>query len=174
MKPTKGLVLVNTGPGKGKTTAALGMALRASGQGLNVLIIQFIKGNRHTGEYIGARYLPGVELHPLGRGMIKGRKDTSADREKARSAWEQARREVASGQYGLVVLDEICVAVHFGFIETEEVLDLIKTKPEELHLILTGRYCPDEVMAAANTVTYMEPIKHHLQEGIKAQPGVEF
>ena len=174
MKGRRGLVMVNTGPGKGKTTAALGAAVRAAGQGLSVIIIQFIKGDGRTGELKTLSAMPGLEIRQLGRGMVSRSKDLSRDREQARRAWDESRAAVSSGAYDLVVLDEICVALHFGFLEPGEVVEMIESRPPELHLILTGRHCPEEVLAAADTVTRMEALKHHFDSGIKAQPGIEF
>ena len=173
MNKTRGLVLVNTGPGKGKTTAALGQALRASGQGLKVLILQFIKA-RPTGEAKALENLPNVEFKQTGSGMFVRRAITPKDKEKAALALAEARASAASGRYDMIILDEICVALYRGLLEVNDVLDFIKNKPENIHLILTGRYCPEEIMEAADLVTVMEAGKHHHQAGIEAQAGIEY
>lgn len=174
MAETKGLVMINTGRGKGKTTAALGQALRAAGQGLRVLIIQFIKGGSDYGELTGVGYLPGVEIRPTGLGLIKEGEDLEPHRRQARQGWDMARREVASGHWDMVILDEICVAMKRGFVELDEVIELIDHKPPALHLVLTGRYCPERLFGLADTVTVMDEVKHHMADGVEAQPGVEF
>ena len=170
----RGLILVNTGNGKGKTTAALGAALRAAGQGLRVNIIQFIKGAWKYGELESIRHVPNLEIHPLGLGMVKRHESSDKDREQARSAWETARSKVMSGDYDLVVLDEIHLIVDYGFIGEEEVVELLKNKPPSVNLILTGRRAPQTIMDAADTVTEMREVKHHHEQGIKAQRGIEF
>ncbi len=174
MSAKRGLVIVNTGPGKGKTTAALGTAVRASGQGLRVLMLQFIKGGSRYGELDGAKHLPGVEIRPLGLGLVMPGQDRSAHQAEARAAWAECLRVVSAAEHDLIILDEICVAVHFGFVSAQEVVELINSKPPEMHLILTGRNCPEEIMAAADTVTVMEEVKHHFAAGVKAQAGIEF
>lgn len=169
----RGLIMVNTGPGKGKTTAALGAALRASGRGLNVLVLQFIK-NRHTGELEAVEKLPGVQIKQLGLGMIRGREVTIEDRKQAELAWGEVLTGASSGRYDLLILDEICPAMHHGLIEAGRVAGFLKEKPEKLHVILTGRYCPDDILDLADTVTIMEAGRHHLAAGIKSQEGIEY
>ncbi len=172
----KGLILVNTGPGKGKTTAALGVAVRALGQGFKVAFLQFIK-NQETGE---SRFLKEyAAAHPgrlyydrLGLGCIMGQ-PSPEDRARAAEAL-QAARELVTRDYDLVVLDEICVAVAKGLIETSEVAELIKSKPAPLNLILTGRGCPEEILALADTATEMAVLKHAFDQGIPARRGLEF
>lgn len=174
MKTERGLVLVNTGPGKGKTTAALGAALRAAGQGFRVAVLQFIKGPGRTGEAAALASVPGVKIRQLGLGMLRGKKDLAADQAQARRAWAECQATVASGTYDLVILDEVCLALHYGFLEAAEVVGLIKDKPPQVHLILTGRHCPDEVLEAADTVTWMEVRKHHLLAGFPGRAGIEY
>ncbi|MEW5725239.1 MAG: cob(I)yrinic acid a,c-diamide adenosyltransferase [Thermodesulfobacteriota bacterium] len=169
----RGLVLVNTGPGKGKTTAALGAALRAAGNGWPVLIVQFIK-NRDTGELRALGNVPGVEIRQMGRGLIIGRRPDEEDRRAAAEAWTVVRDAAASGRYKMIVLDEIGPALKLGLVDLSQVLDFLRHKPGALHLVLTGRDCPEDVLAAADTVTRMESVKHHLAAGIKAQPGIEY
>ena len=169
----RGLVIVNTGPGKGKTTAALGASLRAVGRGLRVLVVQFVK-NMDTGELRAAEHLPGLVIRQMGRGRIMGREPGEKHRLAAREAWDFASRAVESGEYGLVVLDEIFAAMKYGFVEIGEVLGLLRNRPQTLHLILTGRNCPAEIMDQADTVTVMEAVKHHLHSGITSQAGIEY
>ena len=174
MARRQGLVMINTGNGKGKTTAALGAALRAAGQGLKVLILQFIKGGATYGELKGVGYLPGVEIRPLGLGLIGDDDDLAPHRDKARQGWDLARREVLAGDWDLVVLDELCVAMHYGFVSLEEVSALLRERPAELILVITGRYCPDALLAQADTVTRMQAVKHHMDQGLASQAGVEY
>ena len=186
----KGLVLINTGPGKGKTSASVGVAVRALGQGFNVAFLQFIK-NQATGE---SRFLEAYAAdHPPVGALIKGTSSENLgglfykrmglgfvfdapspeDRAKAAEALGEAR-ELLNGAFELVVLDEICVAVSKGLISSNDILDLIKTREPAVNLILTGRGCPDEIIAAADTVTEMTVVKHAYQAGIKARRGIEF
>ena len=172
--PKPGLVMILTGDGKGKTTSALGAALRASGQGLKVLIVQFIKGGRNYGELTALAEVTGVEIRPMGLGLIRKQDDLAPHREKARQAWDLAREEAACGKWDMLILDEVFAALSRGFVGREELADLIGQKPRALHLILTGRGCPDELLAKADMVTRMEPVKHHLKGGIKARRGIEY
>lgn len=172
-----GLILVNTGNGKGKTTAALGMAFRAWGQGMKVLVLQFIKGGWKYGELKAAEKLgPDFEIRQMGEGFIKGPNDQSLDehRHAAAEALEAARTEISSGRYDLIILDEILYAVNYGLVALDEVLALMAKKPDNLHLVLTGRNAPPEVIERADLVTEMKEIKHHFTKGIPAQKGIEF
>lgn len=173
----KGLVLVNTGNGKGKTTAALGMALRAWGQGMKVLVLQFIKGGWKYGELKAIEKLgPNFEIRQMGEGFIKGADESSLDphRQAAQEALAAARKETAGGKYDMIILDEILYAVHYGLVALPDVLGIIDGKPAGLHLVLTGRNAPPEVMERADLVTEMREIKHPYQKGIQAQKGIEF
>ncbi len=174
---TKGLTLVFTGNGKGKTTAALGMSLRAWGQGMKVLILQFIKGGWEYGELKAAEKLgPNYEMRQMGKGFIKGASDDGleAHRAAAQIALEEARKAVQDGRHDLVVLDEINYAVHYGLVDLKDVLEIIRTKPPALHLVLTGRSVAPEVVELADLVTEMKEIKHPYTAGIPAQEGIEF
>lgn len=176
-KGPTGLVLVFTGNGKGKTTAALGTALRAFGQGMKVLVLQFIKGGWVTGEQKASMMLgPNFELRQLGSGFIKfDDPEKLAEQKKiAQQGVAEVRQAVLSGQYDLIVLDEVNYAIAYGLIPQDEVLEIIKVKPPELHLILTGRNASDEIIQAADLVTKMEPIKHPYEQGISAQVGIEY
>ncbi|MDF9407095.1 MAG: Cob(I)yrinic acid a,c-diamide adenosyltransferase [Pelotomaculum sp. PtaB.Bin013] len=177
MDREKGLLLVNTGDGKGKTTAALGMALRAWGQGMKVLILQFIKGDRRSGEIRAVEKLgPGFEIWPMGKGFIHNNGEEFPDRHSraAREALNVAVNEMNSGKYDLIILDEILYALHYGLVSIEDVLALIAGKPERLHLMLTGRYAPPEIIRQADLVTEMKEIKHPFTKGVYAQMGIEY
>ncbi len=177
-RSTNGLVLVNTGDGKGKTTAALGTVLRAVGYGHRCLIIQFIKGSWSYGELKSIKRLePEVEFHRMGKGFV-GIIDDNLPREDhiraAQEALRFARERLASGDYQLVLLDEIFVAVKLELISTADVVSLVKLRPPETSLILTGRGAPQEIIDLADTVTEMREIKHAYQKGILAQRGVDY
>lgn len=170
-----GLVIVITGNGKGKTTAAFGQALRAIGQGLRVFIVQFMKG-RNYGEFVAAeKYLPRLTIVRTGLDSFVMRDHPAPiDIELARQGFELAQKAVASGKYDMVILDEINVAVDFKLIPQEDLITLIKNKPPELDLILTGRYAAKAVIKLADTVSEVKEIKHHYAAGIKDRAGIEY
>lgn len=168
-----GLVMINTGPGKGKTTAALGLALRAAGQGLKVHFIQFIKSGQGYGEAQALPLLPGVKLTALGLGLTRGG-DLAPHRTKAQETLEVAKEALTSGQWGMVVLDELCVALAKGLVDLDQALDLLKLRHPQTHLVITGRDCPAQLMDLADTITVMQAERHHLTSGVTAQAGVEF
>ena len=172
---SRGLVLVHTGNGKGKTTAAFGQALRAVGQGLRVCVIQFMKGRKY-GEFLAAeRYLPNLTIHLSGLDSFVMRdKPAPVDIELARKGLDIAREAISSGNYDMVILDEINVAVDFKLIPLEEVINLIRNKPAALDLVLTGRYAAPEIMELADTVSEVREIKHHYSAGIKDRAGIEY
>ena len=175
---TKGLILVHTGDGKGKTTAGLGLALRAWGSGLRVLILQFIKGGWRYGELeaierlgqLGGR----IEIRPLGLGLMRSDEDRGKHSRAAAKALQESERMMVSGQYDLIIFDEINYAVKFGLISLDDVLALLDKKPEKLHVLLTGRDARPELIERADLVTEMKLVKHPYQQGIKAQKGIEF
>lgn len=173
-----GLTIVYTGNGKGKTTAALGMCVRAAGYKWKVKILQFVKGSWKYGELKGIKLLADfVELEQVGEGfvgIVDDDKDIEVHREAARKALAYARETVESGKYDLVILDELNVALDLGLVELQDVLDLIAAKPEKLHLVLTGRGAKPEVIEVANLVTEMTEIKHPFRDGILAQRGVDW
>lgn len=174
---TKGLVLVYTGDGKGKTTAALGLALRQVGWGRRVLVIQFMKGKGNVyGERIAAeKHLPLLEIEQHGRDEFVDLKDpASVDKELARGALRRAEEAFSSGRYGLVVLDEVNVAAACGLVEVSEVLDLLKKRSSGLDVVLTGRYCPQEIVDAADMVSEVKELKHHFKKGVRARKGIEY
>jgi cob(I)alamin adenosyltransferase len=174
----RGLVIVYTGKGKGKTTAALGIVLRAVGHSMKVGMIQFIKGEWYYGELTSSKRLePEFELVAAGKGFV-GIIDDDHPREDhqnaARAALGLAKEKLRSGGYHVLILDEINYAVKLGLISEDDVIDLIKSKPLEVTLVLTGNYASDAVIAAADLVTEMREIKHPYQQGIKAKKGIDF
>jgi len=170
----RGCVQVYTGNGKGKTTAALGLALRAVGRGLRVCVFQFIKGGGPYGEHLIADKLaPLLTIIQSGRPGWVNTRDISEDRRVAQEALQQAKELLASDAYDLVVLDEINGAVGFGLIDVEQVLDVIDLKPERVELVLTGRNAHERVIAAADLVTEMCEIKHYYAAGVPARTGIE-
>lgn len=171
----RGLVQVYTGNGKGKTTASLGLALRAIGRGLKVCMIQFIKGGGEYGEHQAARHLaPLLTIHQTGRDgwIFKDRLDPK-DIRIAHDALVLARTALTGGEYDLVILDEINGAAWFGLVSVDDLLQLIKDKPAQVELVLTGRSADDRVIAAADLVTEMREIKHYYQQGVEARLGIE-
>jgi cob(I)alamin adenosyltransferase len=175
-KIARGLVQIFTGNGKGKTTAALGTVLRAAGHGLKISVIFFIKGHFSQGEYKTLRALPNVKVTAFGLRQFIDQNGMVNPKEKAqaKAALAAARTDVTSGEYDLVVLDEINCACFFGLIEPEEVLQLIKDKPKHVELILTGRDADKKLIAAADLVTEMKKIKHPFDKGIEARKGIEY
>lgn len=172
---TRGLVIVITGNGKGKTTSAFGQALRAIGQGYKVFILQFMKG-RDYGEFKAAeKYLPRLTIRRSGLDSFVMRDNPApVDITLARQGFELAKKAVASGKYRMIILDEINVAVDFKLIPLQDVLDLISQKPPALDLILTGRYAAKEIISLADTVSEIKEIKHHYAAGIKDRAGIEY
>lgn len=175
-KKGKGLVQVFTGSGKGKTTAALGTVLRAAGHGLKVFIVFFIKGQYDSGEFITLAKLPDVKFASFGlrQFIYKDKEINPEEKAQAKAALAAAREAITGGDYDLVVLDEINVAVYFNLIELEEVLQLIKDKPSHVELILTGRNADSRLIEVADLVTEMVKIKHPYDSGVKARKGIEF
>lgn len=174
-KVKKGLLMVFTGEGKGKTTAALGMALRTAGHGLRVCFVQFIKGSWHCGELEAVRRFPEeIDFRVMGRGFTWKSEDLEKDKKAARQAWEFAQVAMTSGHYQLVVLDEFTYLLMYKMIDLDEVLKILADKPQQLHVAITGRGAPEKLLAAADLVTEMRVIKHPYKAGIKAQKGIEF
>ncbi|MDK1030936.1 MAG: cob(I)yrinic acid a,c-diamide adenosyltransferase [Planctomycetia bacterium] len=171
-KPT-GLIIVLTGEGKGKTTSALGQAMRAAGRGFAVAVIQFIKAQR-SGEHHIADMLPGkIEIHLAGRGFVRGTPGPE-DIFAATQGLGLARQKMGSGKFGMVILDEVIVAANCGLLPWQDVFDLLAQRPPEVHLILTGRGAPEELIRRADIVTEMKSVKHPFGEGAAAQEGIEF
>lgn len=177
MSEQQGLIIVNTGDGKGKTTAALGMGMRSWGQGLKVLVIQFIKGNCTYGELNTIEKLgPNFVIRQMGEGFIDDPRDNALakHRSAAEEALSAAKIEISSGKWDLVILDEINYAINYGLVSLNEVVSLIEKKPPSLHLVLTGREASPEIIDRADLVTEMKEIRHPYCKGIKAQRGIEF
>jgi cob(I)alamin adenosyltransferase len=174
----KGLIIVHTGPGKGKTTAALGTAFRAVGQGLKVLMVQFIKGSWHYGELDTAKMLGDEHLKiiPMGRGFVKvgAEKPDPEDVRMVEVAWQFASQEILSGRYDMVILDEINYAISYKMLAPEPVAETLRRKPEMVHVILTGRNAHPTLVDMADLVTEMREVKHPYQKGILAQRGIEY
>ncbi|WKT58375.1 cob(I)yrinic acid a,c-diamide adenosyltransferase [Candidatus Nitrosotenuis chungbukensis] len=173
-----GLVIVYTGKGKGKTTAALGMALRATGYNHKTCMIQFIKGSWHYGEMTSSKRLePEFELTAIGKGFV-GILDDKTPKEIhqkiADEAVEISKEKILSGKYDIIILDEINYAVNLGLVPMEKVLEMIKIKPPQLNLVLTGNHAKPEIIEAADLVTEMREIKHPFQQGIRAKKGIDF
>jgi len=175
----KGLVLINTGNGKGKTTAALGLALRAAGHNFRVLILQFIKGPWKTGEAkIMEKLKPLIEIEQLSRGFIKFKngkpQPTSQQIDNAIESFRYAREKIYSGKYDMVILDEINNLIDYRLLKVEDVVDLIKNKPKKISIVLTGRNAHYKLVDIADTVTEMKEVKHAFSKGVKARKGIEY
>ena len=173
----EGLVIVNTGHGKGKTTAALGLGMRAWGQGFKVLVVQFIKGNWKYGELKTAEKMgSNFVIRHMGEGFVKNcaADDQAEHQRSAAEAFQMAKTEILSGQWDMVILDEINYAIQFGLVSLEKVLELLEAKPPHLHLVLTGRDAASAIINKADLVTEMKEIKHPYRKGIQAQKGIEF
>jgi cob(I)alamin adenosyltransferase len=173
---TKGLVIVNTGDGKGKTTAALGIALRAWGHDMRVCVIQFLKnGKLRSGEARAAEKL-GIEWHALGDGYTWSSRDIERSRAKALAAWRTAQEAIASGRYDLIVLDEFTYLLHLDWLETGQVVAWLREhKPPALHVAITGRHAPDALVEMADLVTEMREVKHpYSEQKLAAQAGIEY
>ena len=173
----KGLILINTGPGKGKTTAALGTGLRAVGCGMRVLMLQFLKGSWHYGELDAVlAHGDNFVLKQLGRGFVKvgGAETDPEDLRLVQEAWEESRAAILSGEWDLVILDEINYAIGYGMLDPAEVVETLLERPEMLHVILTGRNAHPSLIEIADTVTEMREVKHAYQKGILAQRGIEY
>jgi cob(I)alamin adenosyltransferase len=174
-KKGKGLVLVFTGNGKGKTTAALGTVLRSAGYGRKIFIVFFLKGKRDSGEFVSLSKLPDVVISRSGLRPFADPKNIKPEEKiQARQAFDAAREAVMSSDYQLVVMDEINVAISYNLVTLDEVIELIKEKPAHVDLILTGRYADNRLLEAADLVTEMVNVKHPFEKGIKARKGIEY
>ena len=171
----KGLVIVNTGNGKGKSTAAIGMMTRAWGRNMKVGVVQFLKHEKSRFGEVKAAERMGVDWIATGDGFTWTSKDMDETEARARHGWELAKERITGGQYDLLILDEFTYPLHFEWLDTQEVIAWLRAnKPPMLHLVITGRYAPDALIEYADLVTEMTLIKHPYEDGIKAQPGVEF
>ena len=173
----KGLIIVFTGNGKGKTTAAMGMALRSVGHDHKIIMIQFIKGSCSYGELESIKRLhPNFEILPMGKGFIRfnGEGPDPEDKKAVTEAWNIFKTKMLSGENDMIILDEINYALSYNMLDADDVLETLKTKPEGLHLVLTGRDAHPGIIEIADLVTEMREVKHPFQKGIKAQKGIEF
>ncbi len=173
----RGLILITTGPGKGKTTAALGTGLRAVGNGMRVLVLQFLKGSWHYGELdCTAEFNGKFVLRQMGRGFVKvgGAETDPEDVRLVEAAWAEAREAIYSGDWDMVILDEINYAIGYKMLDPAVVAEALRNKPEMVHVILTGRNAHPTLVELADTVTEMREVKHAYQKGILAQRGIEF
>ena len=171
----KGLLIVHTGKGKGKTTAALGMVVRAIGHGKKVGVVQFVKGAMTTGEKTVFDAFPEhVEFKPMGEGFTWNTQDRTRDISLAREAWDEVKRMIADPAYAMVLADELNIVLRYDYLPVEEVLEVLTARSPMKHVIVTGRNAPDALVEAADLVTEMTLVKHPFRSGIKAQPGIEF
>lgn len=173
----KGLVIVNTGPGKGKTTAAMGTGLRAVGNGMKVLMLQFLKGSWHYGELDAVKsFGDNFVMRQMGRGFVKvgGAETDPEDVKMVEECWDEAAEAILSGQWDLVILDEINYAISYKMLDPAKVAEVLQRKPEMVHVILTGRNAHPIIVELADTVTEMREVKHAYQKGIQAQRGIEY
>src|SRR6202790_916408 len=171
----RGLVIVHTGLGKGKSTAAFGMVLRCLGHGMRVGIVQFVKGAWGTGERdVLARFPDLVTCRAMGEGFTWDTKDRARDIAAARAAWQLAQAMLADPSYRLVLLDELNIVLRYGYLPVDEIVTALKAKPRDLHVVVTGRNAPPELIEAADLVTQMTLVKRPFRAGVKAQKGIEF
>lgn len=171
----KGLLIVHTGKGKGKTTAALGMVVRAIGHGRKVGVVQFVKGAMTTGEKVVFDAFPErVEFKPMGEGFTWDTQDRARDIATARTAWEEVKRMIADPAYDMVLADELNIVLRYDYLPLDEVLAVLTARPEMKHIIVTGRNAPEALVEAADLVTEMVLVKHPFRSGVKAQAGIEF
>lgn len=170
----QGVLLVLTGPGKGKSSSGFGMLARALGHGMKVGVVQFIKGAFSTGEEAFFRQLPGVEYHVMGEGYTWDTQDRERDIQTAEAAWEVARRMLGDERFDMVLLDELNIALRHGYLDLDRVLDDLQIRPAMQHAIVTGRHAPEALIELADTVTEMKVVKHAFKDqGVRAQKGVE-
>jgi len=171
----KGLLIVHTGTGKGKSTAAFGLALRMIGRGRRVGVVQFIKGAWQTAERDAlAKFGDQVSWHSMGEGFTWETQDRERDIAAAKRAWEKAQELMADPSFGLVILDELNIALRYDYLDLKEVVDALNARRPDLHVVVTGRNAKPELIAAADLVTEMTLVKHHFAAGVKAQEGIEF
>jgi cob(I)alamin adenosyltransferase len=171
----KGLLMVFTGNGKGKTTAALGLAMRALGHKQNVCFIQFIKGRWKTGELVSARrFAELMDVSTMGKGFILDEKNIEKHRKAAVDAWQFAKKAIFSEKYDIVILDELTYLIKYKMIEESEVVDFLAKRPKCLHVVVTGRDAPRSMIEAADMVTEMKEVKHPLEMGVESQKGIEY
>jgi len=171
----KGLVIVHTGKGKGKSSAGFGMVFRALGHGMKIGVVQFVKGSWDTGErWVLEKFPEQVAISALGEGFTWETQDRARDIAMARDAWEQAKALILDESYDMVLCDELNIVLRYDYLPVEEIIEVLAAKPEMKHVIITGRNAKDELIEFADLVTEMEMIKHPFRSGVKAQKGIEF
>ncbi|MCL2830202.1 MAG: cob(I)yrinic acid a,c-diamide adenosyltransferase [Betaproteobacteria bacterium] len=170
----KAYIQVYTGNGKGKTTAALGLALRAAGAGMKVFIAQFVKGQEYSETFAIREHLPSLEIKQYGRNCFIVNAPTQDDIDAARKGLEEVSAVISSGKYDMLVLDEANIAIYYNLFSSAELIELLKRKPEPMEIIITGRYAPPEILEAADLVTEMKEVKHYYMEGVQARKGIEY
>lgn len=174
-KIEKGLLIVNTGPGKGKTTAAIGMGIRTLGHGLKLGVVQFIKGALASGEREFLAHLRNCDFYTLGDGYTWNTQDRDADIASARKAWAEAVRMIESPDYHMVILDELNVVLRYHYLDLAEILNVLSSRRKDLHVVVTGRHAPPEIITIADLVSDIRSLKHpYREQGVKAQKGVEY
>ena len=171
----RGLLIVHTGKGKGKSTAAMGMAMRAVGHGMRIAIVQFVKGVWDTGERdVLAKFPDQVTIQAMGEGFSWETQDRQRDLAAARQAWDAAKELMADPSYKMIILDELNIVLRYDNLPLDEVVETLRNKPRDLHVVVTGRNAKDELIDAADLVTEMTMVKHPFRAGVKAQAGIEF
>ncbi|WP_119458948.1 cob(I)yrinic acid a,c-diamide adenosyltransferase [Rhodospirillaceae bacterium SYSU D60014] len=171
----KGLLIVHTGKGKGKSSAAFGLVMRCLGHGFRVGIVQFVKGRWQTGERAALERFPElVSIRTMGEGFTWETQDRARDIQAARAAWDEAKRMIADPTFKLILLDELNIVLRYDYLPLDEVLEVFRNKPRDLHIVVTGRNAKPELIDLADLVTEMTMVKHPFREGVKAQPGIEF
>ncbi len=171
----KGLLIVHTGKGKGKSTAAFGLVFRALGNGMKVAIVQFVKGKWQTGERVALeKFGDRVTINTMGEGFTWETQDRARDIEAAKAAWEKAKALIMDDEHQMVVLDELNIVLRYDYLDAAEVVAALQARPEMKHVVVTGRNAKDELIEAADLVTEMEQVKHPFRSGVKAQKGIEF
>lgn len=170
----KGLIIVFTGEGKGKTTAALGMSLRALGHNLKVIMIQFIKGKCQYGELDAVKGLNNLNIYPMGSGFIFKEKNRAKAKEMVLEAWGLCKQKIESKEYDMVIMDEINYAIHYNLLNLDDVVNFLKSKPKQIHVVLTGREAKPKLIEIADIVTEMKNVKHPYKKGTTAQKGIEY
>jgi cob(I)alamin adenosyltransferase len=168
------VLIVYTGDGKGKTTAALGLAFRALGRGLAVAVVQFITGKWKTGERAFAERIPELTFLVMGEGFTWESDDLERDRRAARAAWERARGLIEAGEHQVVILDELTYALNYGFVALDEVTRALAARPEGVHVVVTGRRAPEGLLAIADLITEMRSLRHPFEQGKRAEPGIDY
>lgn len=171
----KGLIMVHTGKGKGKSTAAMGLAIRAIGNGKKICIVQFVKGKWETGEREVLKQFPDqCVMKAMGEGFTWDTQDRQRDIAAARAAWDFTKEAMADPSFDMIILDELNIVLRYEYLPIEEVIETLKNKRDDLHIVITGRNAREELIEIADMVTEMEAIKHHFRAGVKAQIGIEF